>query len=162
MPSEKVSDGIFYERINNMNRWMIALASVWLGLQIMAGYVAAPFLFKALPKLQAGAIAGELFNVVSYSGLAVWGIIYLMNKKELKKTNINYGTMKLIWALLVALSVNQFLITPVIEAHKNHTENWLLSIIGGSFGAWHGVSSLIYMGCAVLSCLFIGYCIKAK
>lgn len=50
-------------------------ATLWLGMQIMAGYIAAPVLFKMLPKMQAGEIAGVLFDILSWSGLAVWGAV---------------------------------------------------------------------------------------
>ncbi len=39
-------------------------ATLWLGMQIMAGYIAAPVLFKMLPKMQAGEIAGVLFDIL--------------------------------------------------------------------------------------------------
>lgn len=51
------------------------VATLWLGMQIMAGYIAAPVLFKMLPKMQAGEIAGVLFDILSWSGLAVWGAV---------------------------------------------------------------------------------------
>ncbi len=50
-------------------------ATLWLGMQIMAGYIVAPVLFKMLPKMQAGEIAGVLFDILSWSGLAVWGAV---------------------------------------------------------------------------------------
>ncbi|WP_307754458.1 DUF4149 domain-containing protein [Neisseria gonorrhoeae] len=103
-------------------------ATLWLGMQIMAGYIAAPVLFKMLPKMQAGEIAGVLFDILSWSGLAVWGTV-----------------------LAAALAANQFLVTPVIEALKYGHENWLLSVAGGSFGMWHGISSMTFMATALLS-----------
>ncbi|EOG0928586.1 DUF4149 domain-containing protein, partial [Neisseria gonorrhoeae] len=53
--------------------------------------------------------------------------------------------------LLSALAANQFLVTPVIEALKYGHENWLLSVAGGSFGMWHGISSMTFMATALLS-----------
>lgn len=103
-------------------------ATLWLGMQIMAGYIAAPVLFKMLPKMQAGEIAGVLFDILSWSGLAVWGTV-----------------------LAAAFAANQFLVTPVIEALKYGHENWLLSVVGGSFGMWHGISSMTFMATALLS-----------
>ncbi|ASK26484.1 hypothetical protein BG910_00850 [Neisseria chenwenguii] len=42
-----------------MHKTTTALAAVWLGMQIMAGYIAVPVLFHNLPKMRAGAIAGQ-------------------------------------------------------------------------------------------------------
>ncbi|EMS6712452.1 DUF4149 domain-containing protein [Neisseria gonorrhoeae] len=114
-------------------------ATLWLGMQIMAGYIAAPVLFKMLPKMQAGEIAGVLFDILSWSGLAVWGTV------------LAAAFAALLLFLLSALAANQFLVTPVIEALKYGHENWLLSVAGGSFGMWHGISSMTFMATALLS-----------
>ncbi|HEZ7688484.1 TPA: DUF4149 domain-containing protein [Neisseria meningitidis] len=115
------------------------VATLWLGMQIMAGYIAAPVLFKMLPKMQAGEIAGVLFDILSWSGLAVWGAV------------LAAAFAALLLFLLSALAANRFLITPVIEALKYGHENWLLSFVGGSFGMWHGISSIVFMATALLS-----------
>lgn len=115
------------------------LGAFWLGLQVMAGYIAAPVLFAALPKLQAGALAGQLFGYVSYGGLLLWGMAFLLVRGK---------GIALLWLLIAA---NQFLVTPVIEALKTQGSNWLLSLTGGTFGMWHGISSLIYLICALLA-----------
>ncbi|PSJ79638.1 DUF4149 domain-containing protein [Neisseria iguanae] len=138
-----------------MNKLTTALAGVWLGWQVMAGYIAAPVLFESLPKLQAGAIAGKLFSVVSYTGLVIWALVYFVGKRATVVQHVCSINGKLIALLWTGLAVNQFLITPVIEAHKNQTANWLLSLTGGSFGIWHGISSLIYMICAILAVVLV-------
>ena len=138
-----------------MNKLAVALAGIWLGLQVMAGYVAAPVLFKSLPKLQAGAIAGELFSVVSYTGLVVWALVYFIGQRAASVRNLPSINGKLIAVLWLGLAANQFLVTPVIEAHKTQATNWLLNLTGGSFGMWHGISSLIYMICAILALVLV-------
>lgn len=117
-------------------------ATLWLGMQIMTGYIAAPVLFKMLPKMQAGKIAGVLFDILSWSGLAVWGAVLIAAFSVLTR---------LLIFLLSALAANRFLVTPVIEALKYGHENWLLSALGGSFGMWHGISSIVFMAAALLS-----------
>ncbi|MCF7522054.1 DUF4149 domain-containing protein [Neisseria sp. ZJ106] len=138
-----------------MKHLSTALAAFWLGLQVMAGYIAAPVLFGALPKMQAGMIAGKLFDAVSYIGLAVWAAAYFLagNRKCLRIPAA---------ALLVLIAANQFLVTPVINAHKTHTENWLLSLTGGSFGMWHGISSLLFLMSAVSALGFIMSALRQK
>lgn len=115
-------------------------------MQIMAGYIAAPVLFKMLPKMQAGEIAGVLFDILSWSGLAVWGTVLAAAFAALTRRQT-----ALLLFLLSALAANQFLVTPVIEALKYGHENWLLSVAGGSFGMWHGISSMTFMATALLS-----------
>ncbi|HEZ0813605.1 DUF4149 domain-containing protein [Neisseria meningitidis] len=121
-------------------------ATLWLGMQIMAGYIVAPVLFKMLPKMQAGEIAGVLFDILSWSGLAVWGAVLAAAFAALTRRQT-----ALLLFLLSALAANRFLITPVIGALKYGHENWLLSFVGGSFGMWHGISSIVFMATALLS-----------
>lgn len=46
-------------------------AAMWLGMQLTAGYVTAPILFRILPKMQAGEIAGILFAITALCGLVI-------------------------------------------------------------------------------------------
>ena len=133
-----------------MNKLAAVLAGVWLGFQIGAGYVTAPLLFQNLERMQAGALAGVLFDVAAYFGLAVWLLVYTVYKSRADRGYGRAYTPKWIVLLLVLLAANQFLLTPVIEAHKNGTANWLLSLVGGSFGQWHGASSVVYMVCSII------------
>ena len=46
-----------------MERLAGLLAGTWLGVQITAGYIAAPLLFEHFNKMDAGNIAGSMFTV---------------------------------------------------------------------------------------------------
>ena len=110
-------------------------ATVWLGIQIAGGLI-----------MQAGEIAGVLFHIISWLGLIIWGILFLTHTKILTRLQTI-----LLCTLLLSVSINQFLIAPVIEALKYGYEDWLLSLLGGSFGMWHGISSIVFMATALLS-----------
>ena len=135
-----------------MNRLCALLTSLWLGMQVMAGYIAAPILFERLGKQEAGNIAGILFSINNYFGLLAWIVAWLVVRSSQNRSLNNNGKVapKFIILLLLLTSSNQFLISPVIAAHKTGTANWLLSLLGGSFGMWHGISSIIYLVCSVL------------
>lgn len=110
-------------------------ATVWLGIQIAGGLI-----------MQAGEIAGVLFHIISWLGLIIWGILFLTHTKILTRLQTI-----LLCTLLLSVAINQFLIAPVIEALKYGYEDWLLSLLGGSFGMWHGISSIVFMATALLS-----------
>ena len=110
-------------------------ATVWLGIQIAGGLI-----------MQAGEIAGILFHIISWLGLIIWGILFLTHTKILTRLQTI-----LLCTLLLSVAINQFLIAPVIEALKYGHEDWLLSLLGGSFGMWHGISSIVFMATALLS-----------
>lgn len=132
--------------MQNIRKLCILAATIWFGMQIMAGYIAAPVLFKMLPKMQAGEIAGILFGIISWSGLIIWGATYLTHTAALKRKQKIALSL-----LLLTIAANQFLVTPVINALKYQHSNWLLSLTGGTFGAWHGVSSIIFIATAILA-----------
>lgn len=135
-----------------MNRLCALLTSLWLGMQVMAGYIAAPILFGQLGKQEAGNIAGVLFSINNYFGLLAWIVAWLVVRSSQNRSLNNNDKVapKFIILLLLLTASNQFLISPVIAAHKTGTANWLLSLLGGSFGMWHGISSIIYLVCSVL------------
>lgn len=110
-------------------------ATVWLGIQIAGGLI-----------MQAGEIAGIWFHIISWLGLIIWGILFLTHTKILTRLQTI-----LLCTLLLSVAINQFLIAPVIDALKYGYEDWLLSLLGGSFGMWHGISSIVFMATALLS-----------
>lgn len=110
-------------------------ATVWLGILAAGGLI-----------MQAGEIAGVLFHIISWLGLIIWGILFLTHTKILTRLQTI-----LLCTLLLSVAINQFLIAPVIEALKYGYEDWLLSLLGGSFGIWHGISSIVFMTTALLS-----------
>lgn len=129
-----------------MHQRILAIAiGAWLGLHIGFGYIAAPVLFAHLEKMQAGNIAGILFHFVNWVGIIVWLATYLAIKKQRQYLNFYPRRIEIIIPLVILLVINEFLISPVIEALKTQQENWLHTLIGGGFGSWHGVSSILYL-----------------
>ena len=133
-----------------MQKLAAVLAGIWLGFQLGAGYVAAPLLFQNLDRMQAGALAGVLFEVAAYFGLAVWVLVLAVYKSRARRGYGRAYTPKWMVLLLVLLAANQFLITPAIMALKAGEAHWLPALLGGSFGRWHGVSSVVYMVCSLI------------
>ncbi|OSI11711.1 DUF4149 domain-containing protein [Neisseria canis] len=146
-----------------MNRFAALIAGSWLGMQIMAGYVAAPILFKSLDRVPAGDIAGKLFTVVGYYGLAAWFLVYAVARIQSRSKK----PQRWIALQIVLLGINQLAVTPVIETVKQGQHHPLLAISNlfispsnqadalTEFAFWHGLSSLIYMATSVLGLLLL-------
>ena len=102
-----------------MNRLCALLTGLWLGMQIMVGYVAAPILFERFGKQEAGNIAGVLFSINNYFGLLAWAMAWLVVRSNRNRSFSNNGKVapKFIILLLLLTAANQFLMTPVIAAH---------------------------------------------
>ncbi|MCP2040201.1 putative membrane protein YedE/YeeE [Neisseria sp. HSC-16F19] len=128
-----------------LTRLLAVLLGIWLGAQLVLGYVAAPVLFAHLPRLQAGHIAGVLFSIQSYFGLAVWALAAYVGRTQQARSLLKSRSLKLMAVLWALLAVNEWLVTPVINALKTGGSHWLLALTGGSFGLWHGVASSLYL-----------------
>ncbi len=93
-------------------------------------------LFHVQPdRALAGLIAGKLFSIETYLGLGAAGLALLLP-----------GRLQRGWAYAAAglMAGNEWLLRPVMVQARLHG-----TAAGLGFGAWHGVSALIY----VLACL---------
>lgn len=114
------------------------LLTLWAGsLWSVAAWVA-PVLFHAQPdRALAGLLAGELFSIETYVGVATAAAALLLP-----------GRMRHLWAYVAAalLAFNQWALRPVMSQARLHGAAW-----GLTFGAWHGVSALLY----VIACIAV-------
>jgi hypothetical protein len=118
-----------------MNKLAAVLAGVWLGLQLGIGYVAVPLLFQHMGKMEAGAMAGSMFDFVAYTGLAVWLLLYFIGRHELGRSLMRSKTNKFVLLLLSLLAVNQFLVTPVIAGAQKRRQQLAALLAGRLFRA---------------------------
>lgn len=123
----------------------LALLIAWIGLLLGAGYVTAPVLFAHLPQMTAGDLAGELFHIVSFVGIAAAIILMVLGGLYEQRPFFRSARFISLLAALGSVLISEFVLTPVIVALKTNGTNWLLSWMGGSFGLWHGISQLIYL-----------------
>jgi hypothetical protein len=114
------------------------LKVLWAGsLWSLAAWVA-PTLFHAQPDRHlAGVLAARLFDIETYVGIAAALLASVLP-----------GARKFLWGYAAAalLAVNEWILKPVMmRAHADGTAASL------SFGAWHGVSAVLYlMACAAV------------
>ena len=117
------------------------LLTLWIGGLWAIGYIAAPTLFANLNDRQlAGALAGQMFHIISYIGL-VCGVLLLAS--VLKRAGLQWRAWVLI-ILLVLVATGEFVLQPMMESLK------LQGLIEGSeakkqFGMLHGIASIIYL-----------------
>jgi len=117
----------------------------WVGGLWIAGYVVAPVLFSSLDDRQlAGRLAGQVFQLVSYIGLAVGATLLLsvIVQKGAACLRDNRARIVLLMLILVALTVG--VLQPMMQELK------LSGIVAGSeqaaqFGRLHGASSILHL-----------------
>ena len=117
------------------------LLTLWVGGLWAIGYIAAPTLFALVDdKSVAGGLAGQMFHIMSYIGLACGGLllvsIFLRNR-------LQWQAWVLIF-MLVLVASSEFILQPMMEALK------VQGLVDGSpikkqFGILHGVASTLYL-----------------
>lgn len=130
-----------------LSRLNLIVITLWVGALWTIG-LSAYVLFDSLQDKQlAGSLAGKLFTVVSYIGMASG--FYLLIQRL-----IDYGTGALkqgfFWAVFVMLLLvlaGHFGVQPILGQLKADAmpSDVMHSIFAERFGKWHGVASVAYL-----------------
>ncbi len=125
--------GRLFSVIRCVSRVLLVL---WAGSLWSVGLWVTPILFSAQPDRHlAGVLAGRIFSIETYVGIAVAVLALLLPART-----------TFLWGYLAAalLAANEWALRPVMSAARAHG-----TAAGLTFGAWHGVSAVIY----VVACL---------
>ncbi len=115
--------------------WRVLLV-LWAGsLWSLALWVAPTLFFDQSDRHLAGVLAGRLFSYESYLGVAVALTALLLPGR---------GKRRILYAAAGLLALNEWVLKRFMEAA--HAQG---AALGLSFGAWHGVTALLY----VIACL---------
>jgi hypothetical protein len=108
------------------------LLTLWAGsLWSLAAWVAPTLFYAQGDRHLAGVLAGRLFSVETYVGLGVAALALMLPVRA-----------KFAWGCGAAalLAIDEWILKPVMSlAHERGTA------AGLGFGAWHGVSALLYL-----------------
>ncbi len=107
------------------------LLVLWAGSLWSVAVWVAPVLFHDQPDRHlAGLLAGRLFSIETYLGAAVAVLALLLPGRT---------RAFLLYAAAAVLAVNEWALRSVLASARAHGAVW-----GLTFGAWHGVSALLY------------------
>ena len=116
---------------------VLALGSLW----SLAAWVAPTLFFSQPNRYLAGELAGRMFRVETYlcAGVALLALALP-------------GRGRFLWFYLAAalLGVNEWLLRPHMEAARLHGVS-----SGLTFGAWHGVSAVLYAAACAAGLLLV-------
>jgi len=140
--------------LNGLQRLLL---TVWVGGMWAIGYVVAPVLFSAIEsRMQAGAIAGILFTILSWIGLGCGALILVLQWRAGARGISRVAVMS-VMAMLVITAIGQFGIQPVMADLKTlvtpGTE--MSGALRERFGMWHGISSVLFLCSSVLGALAV-------
>ncbi len=130
-----------------LSRLNLIVITLWVGALWMTGLTAYVLFDTLRDKQLAGSLAGRLFTIVSYIGMA--SAIYLLIQRLL-----DYGTSAFkqgfFWAVLVMLLLvlaGHFGIQPLLTQLKHAAlpNDVMQSVFASRFRNWHGVASVAYL-----------------
>jgi len=131
------------------------ILSLWTGVMVGIGYIAAPVLFKTLDDRKlAGSLAGQMFEVVGFIGLVCGGVLLMLRYKDVStKLFMQWRGIALL-LMLVLVAASAFVVQPMMADLK------AMGIESGTdtakqFGMLHGVSSILYMVTVICGCVLI-------
>ena len=132
--------------------------TLWVGGLWAIGYLVAPVLFATLADRQlAGMLAGKLFALIGWVGLASAAYLLLFMLIRLGRSALKRGVFWLLVAMLVLTVFSQFGIQPLLAQLKADAlpREVMESVLRDRFATWHGVSSILYLVQSVLGLLLV-------
>jgi predicted cobalt transporter CbtA len=140
-----------------LSRLNLIVITLWVGALWMTGLTAYVLFDSMQDKQLAGSLAGKLFTIVSYIGLA--SAFYLLIQRLL-----DYGTSALkqgyFWAVLCMLLLilaSHFGIQPILAQLKASAmpNDVMQSMFADRFKTWHGVASVAYLAECLLGFVLV-------
>jgi len=131
--------------MGTLRHWQAWLSTLWLGLLLTLGGVAAPALFAVLDRTSAGLAAGRFFSIEAYLSMGFAVILMLLERRLLRsdaslfKHNRWSLSMWLIVTALLLTLFSEYLIHPMLQSVKAGAPGPL------SFGALHATSSMMFV-----------------
>jgi MFS family permease len=125
----------------------IAVA-LWVGGLFATGYLAAPVLFAQLAdRSLAGAVAGAMFSVIAWVGLAcgTYLLLFILAGKGWRA--IQSGVFWIVLLMLALTVAGHFGVHPILAQLKADAlpRQVMESALRDRFSTWHGVSSALYL-----------------
>jgi hypothetical protein len=121
-----------------LDRLACLLLTAWVGSLWTVGYLVAPTLFAVLDRPEAGRVAGQLFAIEAWTGLAAGGLLAILGATRRATVGRRAG-----WAIalmLVSVAAGHFLVQPEMAQARGTPR----------FGMLHGLASGLYLATSLL------------
>lgn len=129
------------------------LMTIWIGSLWTVGYVVTPTLFEMLEdRSLAGMVAGRLFTIESYIGLACGAVLLLSSLLSVSKPARFTWRIGFLATMLTFICVSEFAIRPLIAELKSQGLS-----ASAEFSRLHGVSSVLYLANSLLGLVLVAF-----
>jgi len=122
--------------------------TLWVGAMWAIGFVVAPVLFARLSdRALAGLLAGKLFTLVSYLGIACAAYLLLYRLLRHGGASLRQLAFWVIVVMLILIVAGEFAVQPILAGLKAQAlpREVMESVFRDRFNAWHGIASTLYV-----------------
>ena len=129
------------------------LLTLWVGGLWAIGYMVAPALFATLEDhALAGTLAGVMFNIIAWVGLACGSLLLLFNQLRQSGNRLNLRAVVLMF-MLVLTTIGQFVLAPRVAVVR------VEGVVGNeAFATLHVIVSVVYLLTSVLGLVLVVVC----
>jgi hypothetical protein len=128
------------------------IVTVWVGSLWTMGLLVAPMLFRVLPdRVLAGTVAGRLFSVAAYLGLACAACLIVLALARPQRAGAARLFPWLVGAMAALTAIGELGIQPILAGLKAAAlHDVMQSALRSRFATWHGIASGVYLvNCAL-------------
>jgi len=126
------------------------LLTLWVGGLWAIGYMVAPALFASLEdRALAGTLAGVMFNIIAWVGLACGSLLLLFNQLQHQQKRLNLRAVVLL-LMLGLTATGQFVLTPKVAALRIEG-----LVDSEAFATLHGVAAVAYLLVSLLGLVLV-------
>lgn len=125
----------------------LIVMTLWIGGLWITG-LSAYLLFDTLPSKQmAGMVAGRLFTVISYIGMASASYLIVQRIFEFGTATFKQSYFWAVLVMLLLVLAGHFGIQPLLAQLKSNAlpNDVMHSVFASRFSTWHGVASIAYL-----------------
>lgn len=133
---------------NSLDKLAYLFAVAWAGALWAIGGLAAPLLFQAIPdKMQAGAIAGQMFTWLAYFGMASAFVLLVARLANYGVQALKQGYFWIVVLMLLLVLAGELGIQPILAKLKAQAlpSDVMQSMFADRFRHWHGIASIAYL-----------------
>ncbi len=131
-----------------LDHFAYLLAIAWVGALWATGGLTAPVLFHNIPdKMQAGALAGQMFTWLAYFGMGSALVLLVIRLANDGMHALKQGYFWIIVLMLLLVLAGQLGIQPILAKLKAMAfpADVMQSMFADRFRHWHGVASIAYL-----------------
>ena len=140
-----------------LSRLNLIVITLWVGALWTTG-LSAYVLFDSLQDKQlAGSLAGKLFTVVSYIGMASGFYLLIQRLLDYGTGALKQGFFWAVFVMLLLVLAGHFGVQPILAQLKADAmpSDVMHSIFAERFGKWHGVASVAYLAECLLGFVLV-------